>query len=162
VWFEKNKNTMSKNIEKYNAVPANSMIIADFGRVDYCDSYRITKSTNDTPEQFAAQLFNLPKWVKWLMCVRNCLVRPFGLKTEKEPESDTIFPIIARTDNEILMEGNDKHLNFRVSVLIDSKKLFIYTTTAVHYNNNWGKVYFLIIKPFHKIIVKSAMRNLCL
>jgi hypothetical protein len=148
-----------KSIEKYNVAPANSMITTDFGRVDYCDSYRIKKPTNDSPEQIVVQLFKLSKWVIGLMILRNWLVRPFGLKTETEPESATFFPVIDRNDNEMVMGINDKHLNFRVSMLIDREKSFIYTTTVVHYNNSWGKVYFILIKPFHRIIMKSAIKR---
>jgi hypothetical protein len=58
------------------------------------------------------------------------------------------------------MEGIDTHLNFRVSVLIDRGKSYIYTTTLVHYNNRWGKLYFFFVKPFHRIIVRSIMKRL--
>jgi hypothetical protein len=146
-------------VQKYSTAPENSIITAGFGKIDYCDSYRITQSTSDSPEQIAEQLFKLPKWVIGLMILRNGLVRPFGLKTEKEPESATLFPVIDRNDNEMVAGMNDRHLNFRVSILLDSEHSFIFVTTVVHYNNRWGKVYFLFIKPFHKIIVKSLIKR---
>jgi hypothetical protein len=31
---------------------------------------------------------------------------------------------------------------------------------VVHYNNGWGKAYFRLVKPFHKIIVCSLMKRL--
>jgi hypothetical protein len=150
---------MGKIIRKLNVPPENSMISQGFGRVDYCDSYRITKATNDNSERIAMQLFKLPKWVVALLNVRNRIVKLFGLKTGTESEA-TIFPVIAQNENEILMGVNDKHLNFRVSVLIDREKSYIYTTTLVHYNHNWGKIYFLFVKPFHKIIVRAMVKRL--
>jgi hypothetical protein len=135
------------------------MITTGFGRVDYCDAYWITASTDGSPEEIAAQLFDLPKWVGGLMNLRNRLVRPFGLKTEEGVEPVTLFPVIGRNDHEIIMGMVDKHLDFRVSVLIDRGKAFIYVTTIVHYHNRWGKAYFLLIKPFHRLIVHSIMRK---
>jgi hypothetical protein len=146
-------------MKKYNTAPENSIITAGFGKIDYCDSYRITQSTNDSPEQMAMQLFNLPKWVIGLMILRNWIVRPFGLKTRTETESATLFPVIDRNDHEIVMGMNDRHLNFRVSILTDKENSFIYVTTVVHYNNIWGKVYFLLIKPFHKIIINVLIKT---
>jgi hypothetical protein len=93
------------------------------------------------------------------MILRHWIAKPFGLKTAKKTKQDKIFPIIAQNENEIVMGIDDNHLNFRVSVLIDREKSYIYTTTIVHYNNGWGKVYFLPVKPFHKIIVCSLMKN---
>jgi hypothetical protein len=146
--------------KKNSAAPESSMILKGFGTVDYCDSYRITKSTDDSAEQIAARLFQFPKWVNGLMMLRHWIVKPFGLKTEKETKPNKIFPVIAQNENEIIMGIDDRHLNFRVSVLLDNEKSYIYTTTLVHYNNGWGKAYFLLIRPFHKIIVRSQMKRL--
>jgi hypothetical protein len=143
-----------------NTAPVNSIILTGFGTVDYCDSYRIKKSADENIEEITNRIFKLPKWVGGLLKTRDLLVKPFGLKTAKEAESDKLFPIIAQNEDEIVMGINDRHLNFRVSILTDSKKSFIYLTTIVHYNNVWGKVYFSFIKPFHKIIVRSIMRRL--
>jgi hypothetical protein len=147
-------------MERLSIPPENSLISTGFGRTDYCDSYRIVKPTNDTPEQIAVQLFTLPAWVGGLLNIRNWAVRPFGLKTDKNiKRTDTLFPVIAQNENEILMEIMDKHLNFRVSVLIDREKSYICITTIVHYNNCFGKIYFLFVKPFHKVIVRSIIKK---
>ena len=145
--------------KKYNTPPENSTISTDFWTVDYCDSYRITKTIDGNVEEIANQLFNAPKWVRGLMKIRDFLVRPLGLKTAKETQSDKIFPVIAQTENEIIMGINDRHLNFRVSVLIDREKSYIYLTTLVQYRNRLGKAYFLLVKPFHKFIVRSIIKR---
>ncbi|MDR0581541.1 MAG: DUF2867 domain-containing protein [Prevotellaceae bacterium] len=147
-------------IKKDNTPPENSTISADFGTVDYCDSYRIRKITDGDVEAITNQIFKAPKWVNGMMKIRDLFVRPFGLKTARETESDKIFPVIAQTENEIIMGINDRHLNFRVSVLIDREKSYIYVTTLVQYNNRFGNAYFLLIKPFHNLIVRSVMKRL--
>ncbi|MDR3140363.1 MAG: DUF2867 domain-containing protein [Tannerellaceae bacterium] len=147
-------------VKKNNRAPENSMILTGFGTVDYCDSYRIKKSVGENIEEITNRIFKLPKWVNRLLKTRDLLVKPFGLKTTKDTESGKLFPIIAQNENEIIMGINDRHLNFRVSILTNNEKSSICLTTIVHYNNVWGKVYFSFIKPFHKIIVHAMMRRL--
>jgi hypothetical protein len=149
---------------KYSEALKNSIASNGFGKVDYIDSYRIIKSTDENIEKISDQIFKLPPWIILLMKMRNKIVQPFGWKTGKEMMSDkkpgyTFFTKIAQTENELIMGENDRHLNFRVSVLIDRLASHIYMTTLVHYNNRMGKIYFFFIKPFHKIIVKSALKK---
>ncbi|MDR1069409.1 MAG: DUF2867 domain-containing protein [Gracilibacteraceae bacterium] len=146
---------------KRDEAPENSAVFSGFGRVDYIDSYQITKSTDESIEKISAQIFKLPAWVNFLMKIRDALVRPFGLKG-KEDESEAggeFFTKIEQTENELVMGENDRHLNFRVSVLADRAASLVYVTTVVRYNNKMGKVYFFFVKPFHKIIVRSVMKR---
>jgi hypothetical protein len=158
-------NISQKNkILECSEVPKNSIASNGFGNVDYIDSYRIIKSTNEDIEKITSQIFKLPKWIITLMKMRDVIIRPLGLKTGKEMMShkkpgDAFFTKIVQNENELIMGENDRHLNFRVSVLIDRVSSLIFMTTLVHYNNRMGKVYFFFIKPFHKIIVKSALRK---
>jgi len=153
-----------KTVTKQTAIPENSIVANGFDRIDYFDTYRIVRSTGDSAEEIAAQIFelNLPNWVKWLMYIRDSIVWIFGLKTGREmmrEEQKANFPVIEQNENEIVSGENDKHLDFRVSVLIDRENSFIYLTTIVHFNNFWGKMYFLPVKPFHKMIIKSILRK---
>jgi len=134
------------------------VIASGFGKIDYCDSYRIIKTTDDAVEEITAKIFKQSKWEKWLMGIRDSIVRIFGLKTSKEIFEGQ-FPIIEQQENEIVMGENDKHLDVRVSVLVDRENSYIYLTTIVHFNNFLGRLYFLPVKPFHKIIVKSSFKR---
>ncbi|HNP79162.1 MAG TPA: DUF2867 domain-containing protein, partial [Cyclobacteriaceae bacterium] len=76
-----------------------------------------------------------------------------------------LFRVYDKNDFEVILGEDDKHLDFRVSLLLvpDSKnpgikKLLI--TTLVRFNNVWGKVYFLPVRPFHKLIVPSMLNNM--
>ena len=142
-------------------IPENSVIATGFGKIDYCDTYRIIQATNDTTEEIALKIFKSSKWVDWLMGIRDSVVGIFGLKTSKEilEGKTTNFPIIEQHENEIVMGENDKHLDFRASVLIDRKNSFIYLTTVVHFNNFFGRLYFIPVKPFHKMIIKSSLKK---
>jgi hypothetical protein len=73
--------------------------------------------------------------------------------------------VFDKTDNEIVIGENDKHLDFRVSLLFDENKnhfdeksLTISTTVKFH---NWlGVLYFLPVRPFHKLIVPAMLQNM--
>ena len=150
-----------KKVKRLTIIPANSVIKNGFEKINYCDTYRIVKATNDTAEKIASEIFKWEKWVNWLMAIRDLVVKIFKLKTSKEMMGGqtTNFPIIEQHENEIVMGGNDKHLDVKTSVLIDRVNSFIYLSTIVHFNNLLGRLYFLFIKPFHKIIVVSSLKR---
>jgi hypothetical protein len=60
------------------------------------------------------------------------------------------------------MGDDDKHLYYRISILKRNteKRFEVYLTTIVKFKNNWGKIYFAFIKPFHKMVVKSMLKKL--
>jgi len=150
-----------KIITSLSTIPEKSVLANGFGTIDYCDSYRIVKATNDTAEEIAAIILKQSKWEKCLMGIRDSIVGIFGLKTGKDIRKGqkTLFPVIEQNENEIVFGENDKHLNVKVSVLVDRINSYIYLTTIVHFNNFFGRLYFLPVKPFHRIIVKSSFKR---
>jgi hypothetical protein len=125
-----------------------------------------------------AFLLSTPKWIRNLFEFRNRLVSVFGLKTNKEHMNQDVdnfnanvgdqlgfFKVYNKAKSEIVLGEDDVHLNFRVSlILIDlhTDIIEIVISTGVVYNNFLGKVYFAIVKPFHKLIVRSMLKNLVL
>lgn len=83
-----------------------------------------------------------PKGVRWLLKLRDMIVKPFGLKTgisfdDKIKEQNT---------NEIILGAEDKHLTFYISLFcsdINSGKQTVSVSTIVKYNNFSGRIYFL-------------------
>lgn len=161
-------------VYRYHILPENLLIYKDFERIDYCDSYKIIISKDITIDNITTEVFKPNYWVDLLIRIRNSLVRLFGLKTgNKKDFTESInypigakvggyFTVIYRSENEIVMGENDKHLNFRVAVMKKKSEqdCSIYVTTIVKFNNIWGRIYFLPVKPFHQIIVKSLLRRL--
>lgn len=149
-----------KKVSKLKMIPLESEILNGFSEVGYLDIYEIQKKTQKTAEEITKEIMKFPRWVEFLLKVRNTLVHPFGLKTEKpKDEQESFFMLLKKTENEIIMGENDKHLNFRASIFIDKSKETIAFITLVHYHNIWGKIYFLPVKPFHKIIIKSLLKR---
>jgi len=162
-----------KKVIKNKSVPVSSGILKDFGKIDYFDSYQTDIITKESIEEITTRIFTLPEWVKFLMRIRNSIVGIFGLKTgdkinvqkaDQYPEgSKAIFFTIAdRNENEIVMTENDRHLNFRVSVMMIRNKsaTAVYLTTIVKFNNFIGNIYFFPVKPFHRIIIQSLLRRI--
>ena len=162
---------MSKIYFNYK-IPEDSIISENFENPDYIDSCYIISNSNYTVDQYLTKLFVSGKWTDKLMKLRNTIVKHFGLKTEIDTiqeKSDyysvgkkaVLFTVSDRNDQEIILAENDKHLNFKVSVLAkkEAKKIFLFMTTIVKYNNFGGRLYFFFVKPFHKIIVKSTMKK---
>ena len=60
-----------------------------------------------------------PRWARVLVVLRNVLTAPLGLSANgpEAPDKLGVFPVEAETDDEIIAGFNDRHLNFRVSVL---------------------------------------------
>jgi hypothetical protein len=115
--------------------------------------------------------------VTLLLTVRDFLVKPFALhsgmipKQEERDESihydcgdrAIYFLVTDRSDVEIVMAEDDKHLYFKTSVLLqkDANPQFesLFVTTIVQFHNIWGRVYFAPIKPFHQLIIKRLLVN---
>ena len=152
-------------------IPKDSNLDIYIKKVDYKDCYSFTiPNNNNTIQELYISIFSSsPKWVDNMMGLRNRIVRVFGLKTEMKRNEKSnfqvgekvgIFNIFDIQENEIIAGEDDKHLNFRVSVYrkIESNTN-VYIATAVHYNNRFGRFYMTIVKPFHRIVVKSLLKK---
>ncbi|WP_347925228.1 DUF2867 domain-containing protein [Pontimicrobium sp. SW4] len=134
-------------------------------QVNFTDTFSTTNHLDSLSIISKLVFGTMPKWVGFLMKIRNNIVKVFGLKTEKpedyHPEFKVggyvgFFQIFSIQHNEIILGADDKHLNFRVSIYNSNENQFnIKVTTLVEYNNRFGKIYMFIVKPFHHFIVKK-------
>jgi len=159
------------------SIPADSLIQDTLNQIHYADCYSVDFQNERaiTVEDVARTFFqSIPGWVLFLLDLRNWVVRWFGLKSENAREvlarldGDPIepgkpfgiFQVIQKNADEILMGEEDKHLDFRVSIGLKSKTGNDYTAsvaTIVQFNHFSGRLYFLPVKQFHKLIVKRMM-----
>ena len=128
---------------------------------DYCDSVsrRIKPAEPLTPDDIFEQMFcNFPKPVAWLFKLRNAIVKPLGLKG-----GDGFRNLISeRNDEEIILSKNDKHLCFWVGIYCSQPQdgwQEAAVTTVVKFKNFLGRIYFVGIWVFHKLLVKSLFRK---
>jgi len=143
----------------------------------YVDSFDVSLSKRPEILDVARSPFlSTPKWIVALMSLRNKIVKHLDLKTSDTPgdheailrafdgkvgSSIGLFRVFAKSENEIVFGQNDSHLNFRASLLLEDvgeKLTSLHFTTTVEYVNWTGRLYFLIVKPFHKVIVKRMLQ----
>ncbi|WP_299218526.1 DUF2867 domain-containing protein [uncultured Aquimarina sp.] len=160
-------------------IPCESLLSKD--NYDYSDSFKAEftdkEDTIDIITITKAFFSASPGWIGKLFVLRNKIVSIFGLKTGDKikageevldnfkadiGEQVGIFKVFERTENEIILGEDDTHLNFRVSLLLDPKlddKKDFSISTTVNFNNWFGKLYFLPVKPFHKLIVPAMLKS---
>lgn len=167
---------------KINCIPpTNSIIKESFGNIDYQDCYCIAihNLQHYSIDYLAGSFFiSSPEWINKLLVFRNFIVSFCGLKggiidktrqlapSVYYPKGSKVvmFNVCDRNDHEIVMAEDDKHLNFKTSIMIekgiDTDIVKLYSSTIVHYNNIWGRLYFLPVRPFHQLIVKASLKIL--
>ncbi len=156
-------------VVKTEQSPNTKIIKQALSRIDFTDTFSTTNH-KDSLENIAHLIFGtMPKWVAFLMRLRNTIVKMFGLKTDmdkdfkpqyKPGESLGFIKVFSVEDDEILLGADDKHLDFRVSIFNSEEHQHnIKVTTLVKYNNLFGKIYMALIRPFHVVIVKRMVKQ---
>jgi hypothetical protein len=159
-------------------LPKESLIYKLTKQSDYSDAFQasfFSEQPIEIKNCFSELFFKYPKWIEMLMKIRKILVRPFNLKTGVNPhyQSDyqpdlkkgftlSAFEVLDCTNQEILLEIKDRHLDAYISVLLLQihKRYEVTLSTKVKYNNRLGRIYFFIIKPFHMIVVSAMLQNM--
>jgi hypothetical protein len=135
----------------------------------FSDAYSITIDGNALDARSAAEqmLARGPRWIEMLMALRNRLVAPFGLKTPDPVRTGTadrigIFPVVSETPDRLIAGFDDHHLDFRVVVDVAAagRGQAVTATTLVLTHNLLGRTYLAIILPFHRLVVRSMMRQI--
>lgn len=110
---------------------------------------------------------SMPKWARGLLYIRNLLLTPFGLKADGSNDAQTdadaidLFLVLEETKDQIVLGLDDWHLDFRIVVdRIAAGQMFrLRATTLVKRHNVMGRVYIALITPFHRLIVRSVLKN---
>jgi hypothetical protein len=91
------------------------------------------------------------------MRLRDLLVRPFGLAAAGEGLPETGFPLLAKTDAEVVLGVDDKHLSFRVGVTTAGGRATL--TTTVTLAGRLGRFYWAVVRWFHPLVVRATLRQ---
>jgi hypothetical protein len=158
------------------SLPPESRIAKAYALTNLADAYSIELPTgaSTNPELLARFIFShQAPWISYLMVVRDAVVGKAGLKTAKAltalgAASGTgrlgIFKIYSTSPTEVVLGEDDKHLDFRLSVLCTHQpspggKRHLTLSTVVHCHNRLGRLYILLIAPFHRLVVQSSLRQ---
>lgn len=160
---------------KVASIPKECEISKALNNVYYQDCYRFNSPVEN---RVALQIWldhasQTPTWVNLLMNVRNNIVFLLGLKNlGRIGEFDAckpiyayqigdevgIFTLIFLSENEVILEDSDKHLDVKISIYRNNHETaLIHISSVVHVHNWLGKLYMLFVKPMHKIIVPSSI-----
>lgn len=154
-------------------LPYNSLL-RDLKYNDYSDSVGVLLDRDDINVDDLVNCFftSSPLFVEYLMKLRDFMVKKIGLKTGDYRRLNSVsfqkgkeiglFKMFDKNEREAIIGADDKHLNFRVSLYanpgIGTTEVLI--STVVLYNNKFGKVYMSLIKPFHKVVVSSMIKQI--
>ena len=156
-------------------LPSESQISAVYVCPNLADAFAIDlpRGSIRDPEALARFIFaRQPRWVAASMTVRDTLVGAFRLKTGRSLRSAAqrggrigIFKVYASNSLEVIMGEDDKHLNFRASVLYRAQEegsaapASLVLSTVVNCHNRLGRTYLALISPLHRLVVQSFLRR---
>lgn len=122
---------------------------------DFLDCYAVRSTLS--PRRAAEIIVDFPGWARFLLLIRRLVTTPFGLSNDGPPAPDKLgpFPVEFETSEEVIAGFNDRHLDFRVSVLSTGEQVSL--ATWVHPHNIGGKLYLRAILPFHIAIARNAL-----
>jgi hypothetical protein len=140
---------------KATELPKDSFLWKKVGADDFLDCFVVQA---DCPPRKAAQIITtFPGWGKFLLWIRRIVTTPFGLSNDGPDAVDKVgvFPVELETEEELIAGFDDKHLDFRVSVI--SRDGNVYLATWVHRHNLGGRIYLAVIMPFHVMIARNGL-----
>lgn len=165
--------------------PQESRLAPLYKSAFFVDSFAVSlplRRPHEVPLDALAQAFfcDPPAWFSLLMRIRDEIMAIFGVKRsteiqvaaeEKGLDTVGVFPVRSHTEDEIIVGENDSHLDFQTSMLIrredrsDGRKHAknvstgeeLVMTTVVHCHGLFGKIYIMIIRAFHVMIVRYGL-----
>ena len=160
-------------------IPAESEVVSYVAGAYFSDCFTsVTRYENQSAlDVFLSVANNSPEWINSLMSLRNKIVSKFGLKnlgllSDIDPSKAAndykvgdrvgIFTLHFHSQNEVILEDCDKHLNVKVSFYIEptGSQVKVYASTVVHIKNTLGKLNMFFITPMHKLIVPATLKML--
>lgn len=142
----------------------------------FSDSYQAKniRTGMSVVDLFQAIFGHSPGWIKALLLLRNRLAKRAGLIVPPDAAirsfdrkadysvGDTIgpWPIYHLSETELVAGRDNRHLNFRVSVIkLNTNAPTVAVSTICNVHNNFGKAYLFVIVPFHRWGMRHLMRR---
>jgi len=164
---------------KVSEVPSFSTVQGSLRTAYFFDCYSVELAPDSrTPlELYLSVVSRTPRWIEFLMSVRNRIVALFGLKNvgalsglkPNKPASAYrigdqagIFKLLELHEQEVVLGETDKHLDVKVSVTKQDKPgtTTVSVSTVVHVHNALGRLYMFFVTPAHRIIAPATVSKL--
>jgi Protein of unknown function (DUF2867) len=144
--------------------------------VHFCDAFQAPASNPELcPQEAYRAVFGCaPAWVGILLKMRGMVASMLGLRhgggTGFEVTPGARYEIGQRVGrflirsierNELIVGENDKHLDFRISIYRSSLNSTetVTVSTAVEIHNAIGRIYMLVVEPFHRYIAQTMLQR---
>jgi len=157
-------------------MPSGSMLSREIIEHAYFrDSYRAPLSRRELGivDIFFGIFAHHPWWMKLLLIVRNKLASLAGLDAPTASEflhvevkdhyvvgeKICFWPIFWLSEDEIIAGRNNKHMDFRLSVLKvrDGDRTSVVVSTVCTIHNLSGRLYLFFVVPFHRFGVRKLI-----
>lgn len=139
-----------------------SLALEDIPRPDFVDvvAAPLPLGATDDPRVWAATVFaggSTPVWIRIAMAVRQLVVPLIGVPRAGRD----VFVVSCVQDGEALISVDDRHLDFRAGVAVDTETRLVRLTTVVRLKGWRGRVYFAPVSVVHPVVVRSMLRRAC-
>jgi hypothetical protein len=154
-------------------VPSDSVLAPLYAGADLLDAYaiRLPMQANDNLEVLARAGFERQAWwIRALTQVRDVVMAAVGVKSSRAVGVAAaargpvigFFPVLSKSAGELVMGEDDRHLDFRLAVLLRAgaagdRELVV--VTVVHCHNWLGRTYLKVIAPFHRLIALASLEQ---
>ena len=159
-------------------IPTSTVLSRDLiARAYFRDSYRapLSRRELDIVDIFFGIFAHHPLWMKLLLLVRNKVATLAGLDAPTASgilhvevrggyavgEKIGVWQIFSLCADEVVAGRNNKHMNFRLSVLKvpDGGAMSVVVSTICAVHNLIGKLYLFFVIPIHRYGVRKLMVN---
>jgi hypothetical protein len=135
-------------------VPVTPLLAGALPRVDFADAHAVVARPGmpADPQVWADAVFrDPPGWVVALLGLREALVGMVGIARS----GPSAFATVARTGDEVLLGTDERHLDFRASVLRERDRVVLSTVVTLH--GARGRAYFAPVRVLHPVIVRAML-----
>jgi hypothetical protein len=155
-------------------VPSDGVLAPLYVGADLLDAFAIhlRAGASDDLEVLARVAFERQAaWVLALTWVRDTVMATVGVKSSRAIAAAAAsrglqvigyLPLLSKSAGELVMGGDDRHLDFRVAVLLHTgapggRELVV--VTVVHCHNRLGRTCLAVIAPFHRTILRAYLER---
>ena len=136
--------------------PRTTLLSHALPAVDFADAFAVALTDGEwrrDPQEWADAVFRAPPSpvVRALFGLREIVVRFAGI----EPGDRHVFDTVCRDEHEVLLGADQKHLAFRVSVLVETHRVVL--STIVELRNRRGRAYFAVVRRLHPLVVRGML-----
>jgi hypothetical protein len=155
-------------------VPSDSVLAPLYVGADLLDAFAIhlPAGASGDLEVLARVAFERQAgWIRALTWVRDAVMATVGVKSSRAIGAAAAarglqvigyLPLLSKSAGELVMGGDDRHLDFRAAILLRTgaaggRELVV--VTVVHCHNRLGRTYLAVIAPFHRTILRANLER---